>query len=110
MEHSIEKQSIRDRLKSRFMRAKLAGAAMAVGAAGMIATAGGVAAESVAAEPTALAKFAADVGMTVPSLFVFVLLVISFLGIITGYARTQMMYYITAGIGVLWLIMLWLGL
>ena len=106
MEH---KPTIRERLHGRMTRAKVLGGAMVAGAAGVVATAGGVAAEVVEAEPTLLAKYAADFGMTVPSLLLFILLIVSFV-VTIGWVRSQYAYYITGGLGLLWLIVHWLGL
>ena len=82
---------------------------MVAGAAGVVATAGGVAAEAVEAEPSALAKFALELGMTVPQLLLFACFVIALVSTIAWY-RTQFMIYLTAGIGLFWVIMMWLGL
>lgn len=108
MEHSTEKPRLRDRVKSRILNAKLAGAAaLATGTAAVMAIPQGA---SATGTTTTLQGLAADWGMSVPSIFVLVMLIIALIAVMGGWARSQYGYYITAGLALVFIVMTYLGI
>ena len=102
-----EKPRFRERVKAKLKSAKIAGAAaMAAGAAAVTAIPQGAS----AVEVTTLQQIALDWGMSVPAIFVMIAFFICLLAVFAGWARTQMGYYLTAGLGLVFLLMVYLGI
>lgn len=104
-----EKPGLKARIGAKLRSGKLAAAAaLGVGVAAVTAVPEQLAAADVGT--TTLQGIAADWGMSVPSIFILAAFLIALIAVIGGWARTQMGYYVVAGLGVIFLIMTYLGI
>jgi len=102
------KMGIMEKVKKGLRKSRIAtAAAFGAGVTAVMAIPGQA---SATGTTTSLQQIALDWGMSVPSIFIMAAFLICLVAVMVGWARTQYGYYVTVGLGAVWLIMQAFGL